>query len=201
MHDTALTEVKALLTLALLKSGTSGTAIQTAIDVAATTRLMAGEEGAESAHDERHDAEDNVTNVRDLRHGNAAAEVRDRRREQPISALNGDVKALLSLLLLQHGATSREILTTLRMAAGAHRRTVEQNVQQHDEQTGEQEREQTEVEQPAEVAAAPIAPKPITQKPVVLRPEMLPADIRPASPKQRLRNEYLAPIERSPHAA
>lgn len=192
MHDTALTEIKALLSLALLKSGTSAKDIQTAIDVAATTRLMAGEEGARFAHDDRNGADGNVTNVRDLRHCNVAATVRDRKREQPISGLNGDVKALLSLLLLQHGATSREILTTLRMAAG----TRGQNVEQHDEQPGGQDREPIELEQLAE-AVAPPAPQ---KAHVVLRPEMLPADIRPATPKQRLRNEYLAPTER-PHAA
>lgn len=192
MHDTALTEIKALLSLALLKSGTSAKDIQTAIDVAATTRLMAGEEGAEFAHDDRNGSDSNVTNVRDLRHRHAAATVRDRKREQPISGLNGDVKALLSLLLLQHGATSREILTTLRMAAG----TRAQNVEQHDEQPGGQDREPIELEQPAEAVAPPAPQKPH----VVLRLEMLPADIRPTTPKQRLRNEYLAPIDR-PHAA
>ena len=148
MHDTALTEIKALLTLALLKAGTSGTAIQTAIDVAATTRLMAGEEGAEFIHDERNGADG--TNVRDLRQGDAAAAVRDRKREQPVSALNGDVKALLSLLLLQHGATSREILTTLRMAASVRRQNIEQPVAQ--------EPRLTEAEQTAE---APPPQKPL----------------------------------------
>ena len=190
MHDTALTEIKALLSLALLKSGTSASAIQTAIDVAATTRLMAGEECAGFAPDERNGADGNVTNVRDLRHGDAAAAVRDRQREQPISALNGDVKALLSLLLLQHGATSREILTTLRMAAATRR--------QDGEPTTGQDRERTEPEQPIEAAATPIPQKPH----IALTPDILPADdIRPATPKQRMRNEYLAPIEQSPRVA
>jgi hypothetical protein len=117
MQDTALTEIKALLTLALLKSGTSSRDIQNAIDIAATTRLMAGEEYAALDHDDAGIADRNVTNIRDLRNGNVAAAPRERKRQQPVSGLNGDVKALLSLLLLQHGATSREILTTLRMAA------------------------------------------------------------------------------------
>src|ERR1700759_1627733 len=118
MHDTALTEIKALLTLALLKSGTSAKDIQNAIDVAATTRLMAGEECVEPALEIRNDVDSNVTNIRDVRPG-ATIATREARRPQPISAINGDVKALLSLLLLQNGATSREILTTLRMAAAA----------------------------------------------------------------------------------
>jgi hypothetical protein len=189
MHDTALTEIKALLSLALLKSGTSASAIQTAIDIAATTRLMAGEECAEFTHDERNGADGLVTNVRDLRHGDAAAAVRDRKREQPLSTLNGDVKALLSLLLLQHGATSREILTTLRMAAATRR--------QDGEHTAAQERERTEPEEPIEVVAPPTPQKPH----IALRPDMLPDDIRLATPKQRMRNEYLAPIEQSPRAA
>lgn len=186
MHDTALTEIKALLSLALLKSGTSASAIQTAIDVAATTRLMAGEECAEFTHDDRNGADGNV---RDLRHGDAAAAVRDRKREQPISTLNGDVKALLSLLLLQHGATSREILTTLRMAAATRR--------QDSEHTAGQERERAEPEEPIEATATPMPQK----SHIALRPDMLPDDIRPATPKQRMRNEYLAPIEQSPRAA
>ena len=189
MHDAALTEIKALLTLALLKSGTSAKDIQTAIDVAATTRLMAGEECADSGQDDGNGADGHVTNVRDLRHGDAAVAVRDRKREQPISVLNGDVKALLSLLLLQHGASSREILTTLRMAAGVR--------VQDGEPTGGQDRERTEPEQPTEPAAAVIPQKPH----LALGPDMLPAEIRPATPKQRLRNEYLAPIARSPRAA
>lgn len=160
MHDTALTEIKALLSLALLKSGTSAKDIQNAIDVAATTRLIAGEEGAAFDHDDRSIAGGPITNIRDLRHGDAP---RERKRQQPISGLNGDVKALLSLLLLQHGATAKEILTTLRMAAAT-------SVQEEDD-------EQAEFEQPVAVAA-------------VL-----------ATPRQRLRNEHLAPIERPKRVA
>ena len=193
MHDTALTEIKALLTLALLKSGTSAKDIQTAIGIAAATRLMAGEENAELGHDEGNGADGNVTNVRDLRYGDAAAAVRDRQREQPVSALNGDVKALLSLLLLQHGATSREILTTLRMAASTRRQSSEHDVRQ----TAVPDRARTELEQPAEATASPIPPQP----PVALTPDILPVEIRPATPKQRMRNEYLAPAEQSPRAA
>jgi hypothetical protein len=189
MHDTALTEIKALLTLALLKSGTSPKDIQTAIDLAATTRLMAGEESAASEHDDGNDADGNVTNIRNLRQGGkAAAALPERHRREPINALNGDVKALLSLLLLQNGASAREIRTTLRMAAAMG--------VQDSEQTTAPEVEQTEPEPSPEVAA------PIPQKPhLVLRPEVLPADIRPSTPKQRLRNDYLAPIERSTRVA
>jgi hypothetical protein len=161
MHDTALTEIKALLTLALLKSGTCARDIQNAIDVAATTRLIAGEECAAPDHDDGSIADGRITNIRDLRHGDTAAASRERKRRQPISGLNGDVKALLSLLLLQHGATSREILTTLRMAAA----------------TSVQEDEQAELEQPKTVAT-------------VL-----------ATPRQRLRNEHLAPIDRAKRVA
>jgi hypothetical protein len=159
MHDTALTEIKALLSLALLKSGTSAKDIQNAIDVAAMTRLIAGEEGAAFDHDDRSTAGP-VTNIRDLRHGDAP---RERKRQPPISGLNGDVKALLSLLLLQHGASAKEILTTLRMAAAT-------SVQEEDD-------EQAEFEQPVAVAT-------------VL-----------ATPRQRLRNEHLAPIDRPKRVA
>ena len=103
------------------------------------------------------------------------------------------VKALLSLLLLQHGATSREILTTLRMAAATRGQDVHGG-----EQATSQDREQIEFEQPAYIEPAPI---PIQHRPhISLKPDMLPAEIRPSTPKQRLRNDYLAPIER-PHRA
>jgi hypothetical protein len=190
MHDTALTEIKALLTLALLKSGTSARDIRTAIGVAATTRLMAGEEGAELGQDDSNVADANVTNIRQLRHGNATPVLRERKGEQPISGLNGDVKALLSLLLLQHGATSREILTTLRMAATPRAQDDEQTIGQDSEQDSEQ----TEFEQATE-AAANAAPE------VAQKPEIRSADARTSTAKQRLRNDYLAPIARSPHAA
>lgn len=189
MHDTALTEIKALLTLALLKSGTCPKDIQTAIDLAATTRLMAGEESAAFELEDRNGADSNVTNIRNLRPGSTAVAPRERQRQEPISGLNGDVKALLSLLLLQNGATAREIRTTLRMAAAMG--------MQDSEQATAPEIEQTEPEQPAEAVAAPVPQKPH----VVLRPEMLSTDIRPSTPKQRLRNDYLAPIERSTRAA
>jgi hypothetical protein len=181
MHDTALTEIKALLTLALLKSGTSARDIQTAIDIAATTRLMAGEESAGLDDDDRNIIESNVTNIRDPRYGSAVMP-REGKRQAPISGLNGDVKALLSLLLLQHGATSKEILTTLRMAATAH--------VQDDERDCE-----SELDELAEAAAR------ITEKAqVVQRPQSRPAETA-AAPKQRLRNEYLPPIDRSTRAA
>ena len=89
MHDTALTEIKALLTLALLKSGTCARDIQNAIDVAATTRLIAGEECAAPDHDDANVADGRITNIRDLRHGDTAAASRERKRRQPISGLNG----------------------------------------------------------------------------------------------------------------
>ena len=165
MHDTALTEIKALLTLALLKSGTSGRDIQNAIDVAATTRLIAGEECAALDHDDRGLADGNVTNIRDLRQGDAVAASRERKRQPPVSGLNGDVKALLSLLLLQHGATSREILMTLRMAATTSVQEDRQDV------------EQAELEQPETVATVLV------------------------TPRQRLRNEHLAPLDRPKRVA
>ena len=92
--------------------------------------------------------------------------------------MNSDVKALLSLLLLQHGATSREILTTLRLAAT----------------TREQDDEQTELEQTVEPG---IPPRPV----VAHRPEIRSAEIPPSTPKQRLRNDHLAPIARTTRAA
>jgi len=102
-------DIKALLTLLLLKQGTSPKDIQTAVNLTAATRLMVAEEYAE--RDEAPGAS-NVTNIRSSRFREAA-----RPFEPHADAMNSDIKALLMLLLLQNGASSREIQTTLQLAA------------------------------------------------------------------------------------
>jgi len=114
MHDTASFEIKALLTLALLKSGTSAKDIQTAVNVASAARLMIIEEFAELAREENA-VDSNITSLHEARHGATAG----RKPEPQVEGINPDIKALLSLLLLQHGATPKEIRTTLRLAAAA----------------------------------------------------------------------------------
>jgi hypothetical protein len=127
MHDSALFEIKALLTLALLKSGTSAKDIQTAVNVASAARLMASEEYAELARSEESRSDANVANIREVRHGEAAGSSSNSRKpDLQVDGMNSDIKALLSLLLLQHGASSKEILTTLRLAAAARTAEVDQ---------------------------------------------------------------------------
>jgi len=113
MHNAAMNfDIKALLTLLLLKQGTSSKDIQTAVNLSAAARLMVAEEYAEPAPDEDLEA-GNVTNIRPARRPGA-----DTRPFEPhADAMNSDIKALLMLLLLQNGASSREIQTTLRLAA------------------------------------------------------------------------------------
>ena len=113
MHNAAMNfDIKALLTLLLLKQGTSARDIQTAVNLTAAARLMVAEEYAEPALGEDLEA-GNVTNIRLARRSGT-----DTRPFEPhADAMNSDIKALLMLLLLQNGASSREIQTTLRMAA------------------------------------------------------------------------------------
>jgi hypothetical protein len=119
MHDSASFEIKALLTLALLKSGTSAKDIQTAINVASAARLMVIEEYAELVRSGESGSDANVANIYEARHGVSPSAPQSRRRGLEVDGMNSDIKALLSVLLLQHGASPKEILTTLRMAAAA----------------------------------------------------------------------------------
>ena len=118
MNNSAMNfDIKALLTLLLLKSGTSSRDIQTAVNLTAAARLMVAEEYAEVAQpDEVATPEGgNVTNIRAARGSDSDAE--SRQYDPQADAMNSDIKALLMLLLLQSGASSREIQTTLRLAA------------------------------------------------------------------------------------
>jgi hypothetical protein len=99
-------DIKALLTLLLLKQGTSAKDIQTAVNLTAAARLMVAEEYAD--RDEAPEG-GNVTPIRSARHD----EKQERPFEPHADAMNSDIKALLMLLLLQNGASSREIQTTL----------------------------------------------------------------------------------------
>jgi hypothetical protein len=113
MHNSAMNfDIKALLTLLLLKQGTSSKDIQTAVNLTAAARLMVAEEYA--GQDEAPPEAGNITRIRSARHPEADA---SRPFEPHVDAMNSDIKALLMLLLLQNGASSREIQTTLKMAA------------------------------------------------------------------------------------
>jgi hypothetical protein len=92
-------DIKVLLTLLLLKQGTSSKDIQIAVKLTAAARLMVAEEYADR---NETPAASNITNIRSVR-------VADRPFEPHADAMNSDIKALLMLLLLQNGASSREI--------------------------------------------------------------------------------------------
>jgi hypothetical protein len=116
MHNAAMSfDIKALLTLLLLKQGTSSKDIQTAVNLTAAARLMVAEY-ADTAPSEDLEA-GNVTNIRPARRSGADTVAGARPFEPHADAMNSDIKALLMLLLLQNGASSREIQTTLRLAA------------------------------------------------------------------------------------
>jgi hypothetical protein len=107
-------DIKALLTLWLLRMGTSPEAIQMTLQLAAASRIMVAEE--QTAPDERAPPASNVAKLRLLTDANAAAANEERLNTD---AMNSDVKALLSLALLKSGASSREIKMTLRLAAAS----------------------------------------------------------------------------------
>ena len=110
-------DIKALLTMLLLKQGTSSKDIQTAVNLTAAARLMVAEEYPELAPIEDVLEAGNVTKIRPAHRSEADAVADARPFEPHADAMNSDIKALLMLLLLQNGASSREIQTTLRLAA------------------------------------------------------------------------------------
>jgi hypothetical protein len=107
-------DIKALLTLLLLKQGTTSRDIQAAVNLTATARLMVAKEYADIA--QHHEAAEagNVARIRSSRQSDVDAV---RPFEPHLDTLNSEIKALLMLLLLQSGASQHEIQTTLRLAA------------------------------------------------------------------------------------
>jgi hypothetical protein len=123
MQNTAAmnSDVKALLTLLLLKTGTSSPEIHNALQLAAASRIMMAEEHANPARGQNVEASgSNVAKLRPAGNGSVpetSASVR--RMKQSADAMNSDIKALLTLLLLRSGADSSEIQTALRMASAS----------------------------------------------------------------------------------
>lgn len=123
MQNTASmnSDVKALLTLLLLKTGTGSPEIHNALQLAAASRVMMAEEHASPSRTQNMEASgSNVAKLRPANAGNVpetSASVR--RMKQSADAMNSDIKALLTLLLLKSGADANEIQTALRMAAAA----------------------------------------------------------------------------------
>ena len=106
-------DVKALLTLWLLKMGAKTQEIQTVLQLAAASRVMVAEElSLASMGDERpHSATGNVATLRCASESNAAI--------VQTSTMHSDIKALLTLALIKVGVSLDDIQTTLRLAAGS----------------------------------------------------------------------------------
>jgi hypothetical protein len=183
-------DIKALLTLWLLKTGTNAQEIHTALQVAAASRVMVAEENGDSSRNE--DAAIVPHNVSKLRPASdvlAAA----RKQQQQADAMNSDIKALLTLSLLKIGATSNEIQTALRLAAASRAATGEERAEPA-------RTEPVRVEAPAKpepgaeaMLAASLGPIPAAVNDTA--PAAVAASMpAPASMKQTVRNDQLSPI-------
>jgi hypothetical protein len=107
-----MSDIKALLTLWLLKTGMTPAEIRTSLQLAAASRAMASDEQAYG----RPDTSQTAANVARL-YPNSEAEVIARKAQQAIEAVNSDVMALITLSLLKVGTSSDEIQKALRLAA------------------------------------------------------------------------------------
>jgi hypothetical protein len=118
MHISAAmaSDTKALLTLWLLKTGTTPAEIRTALQLAATSRLMAAEEqGFVRTAGAPIPPAHNVSQL----HPSFDVEVLKAAREAELAAeaMNSDIKALITMSLLKIGTSSDEIHSALRLAS------------------------------------------------------------------------------------
>ena len=145
MHNAATmnSDVKALLTLLLLKTGTSSQEIHNSLQLAAASRVMMAEENSIPARATPDATTNNVAKLRPIGGTSENVSAAAKRIQQIADSMNSDIKALLTLLLLKNGAGSNEIQTALRMAA-AQRAAV-----------AEDQAEAVRAETQAEVAEAP----------------------------------------------
>src|ERR1700712_1124887 len=104
-------DTKALLTLLLLKSGTTSREIQTVLMVAATSRVIVAEENAvlQRPVNALEGAASNVAQIRPAVRQDAGE------FDPHAESMHSDIKALLTLVLLQSGVSSEDIQTTLRL--------------------------------------------------------------------------------------
>ncbi len=111
MNNAAMNfDIKALLTLLLLKSGTSSKDIQTAVNMAAAARLMVAEESAEP----EQSAEAQETNASNVTKISADSERRSRTRTSP-----ADVRAARRRHELRHqGAANLAVASERRQFEG-----------------------------------------------------------------------------------
>lgn len=116
-----MSDIKALLTLWLLKAGTSSSEIRTSLQLAATSRAMATEDHAVARTDPAQPAPTShapsvASNIARL-YPNSDAEIAARRSQAAVVAMNSDIMALITLSLLKIGTSSDEIQQALRLAA------------------------------------------------------------------------------------
>jgi len=123
MHSPAvmMSDIKALLTLWLLKAGTTSAEIRTSLLLAATSRAMATDEHGYGRSETANLAQGSlapaiVSNIARL-YPNSDAEIAARKTQQAVEAMNSDVMALITLSLLKVGTSSDEIQQALRLAA------------------------------------------------------------------------------------
>jgi hypothetical protein len=133
-------DVKALLTLWLLKMGTTTQEIQTVLQLAAASRVMVAEELSLLSMEEirPHQTARNVASLRSASAPNAAV--------TQTLAMHSDIKALLTLALINVGVSLDDIQMTLRLAAGS--RT----------ECARDEEDDAPVSEPVRQAAPPAAP-------------------------------------------
>ena len=118
MHQSAATasDTKALLTLWLLKTGTTAAEIRISLQLAATSRVMAAEERGFAATADAPVAL--AHNVSPLHPGTDADLLKEAREAHfAAEAMNSDIKALITLSLLKIGTSQEEIHRALRLAA------------------------------------------------------------------------------------
>jgi hypothetical protein len=166
-------DIKALLTLWLLKTGTGSQEIRTVLQLAATSRMMAAEERADRSLDE--DGPQAAGNVAKLRSEASAAAASE--EMQNLRAVNSDIKALLSLSLLKIGATANEIQSAMRLASASRASATTTTA----------------------TATAERAEPSRTVRQAEL--ENRPAEVVSMTAKQALRNDHLAPISMREFAA
>jgi hypothetical protein len=121
MQNTAAmnSDVKALLTLLALKTGTSSPEIHHALQLAAASRVMMAEEHANPSRSQADTTASNVAKLRPNTNNVPETSASVRRMKQSADAMNSDIKALITLMLLKNGADANEIQTALRMAASS----------------------------------------------------------------------------------
>ena len=131
MHNAATmnSDVKALLTLLLLKTGTSSQEIHNSLQLAAASRVMMAEESATSVRSAPDATTNNVAKLRPIGGTNDIVSAAAKRMKQSADSMNSDIKALLTLLLLKNGAGSSEIQTALRMAAASRSAMAEEQAE------------------------------------------------------------------------